>query len=62
VPPAPLLAALEDGELRAAITVATGAAIADPFTPTVLQTLLIARSGSADRRKLCRGWATYATR
>lgn len=34
VPPAPLLLAFEDGELRAAISLATGAAIADPFAPT----------------------------
>jgi hypothetical protein len=34
VPPAPLLVGLERGELRVAISLATGAAIADPFAPT----------------------------
>ena len=34
VPPAPLLLAFEGRELRAAISLATGAAIADPFVPT----------------------------
>jgi hypothetical protein len=31
VPPAPLLLAIEGGELRAVISLATGTAIADPF-------------------------------
>lgn len=35
VPPAPLLLAVEGSELRAAISLATGAVIADPFVPTV---------------------------
>jgi hypothetical protein len=35
VPPDPLLLAFQGGELRAAISLATGAAIADPFAPTV---------------------------
>ena len=34
VPPAPLLLAFEGGELRAAVSLAAGAAIADPFAPT----------------------------
>jgi hypothetical protein len=34
VPPAPLVLAFERGELRAAISLSTGAAIADPFAPT----------------------------
>jgi hypothetical protein len=34
VPPAPLLLAVEGGELRAAISLATGAAIANPFART----------------------------
>jgi hypothetical protein len=55
VPPAPLLLALEDGELRAAISVATGAAIADPFVPTarlveMLRTQAAPRSRRPSRR------------
>jgi hypothetical protein len=34
VPHGPLLLAFEAGELRAAISLATGAVIADPFAPT----------------------------
>lgn len=34
VPAAPLLIAVEGGELRAAISLATGTVIADPFAPT----------------------------
>jgi hypothetical protein len=34
VPPAPLLLAFQGGELRAAISLATGAGIADPFAPS----------------------------
>ena len=34
VPPAPLLLAFEDGELRAAVSLITGAAIANPFART----------------------------
>ena len=34
LPATPLLLAVEGGKLRAAISLATGAAIADPFAPT----------------------------
>jgi hypothetical protein len=34
VPPAPLLLALEGGELRAALSLSTGEAIANPFSHT----------------------------
>ena len=45
-PPAPLLLAEVDGELRAALSLADGTSIADPFHPTVaLVSLLQARAG-----------------
>jgi hypothetical protein len=55
VPPAPLLLALEGGELRAALSLATGAAIADPFAPSarlveVLRTQAAPRSRRPSRR------------
>ena len=55
VPPGPLLLALEDGKLRAAISVATGAVIADPFAPTarlveMLRTQAAPRSWRPSRR------------
>ena len=51
VPPGPLLLALEDGKLRAAISVATGAVIADPFAPTArLVEMLRTQSAPRSRR------------
>ncbi len=51
VPPAPLLLAVEDGELRAAISLATGAAIADPFAHTAqLVELLRTREAPTQQR------------
>ena len=51
VPPGPLPLALEDGELRAAISVATGAVIADPFAPTArLVEMLRTQSAPRSRR------------
>jgi hypothetical protein len=51
VPPAPLVLAVEGGELRAAISLATGEAIADPFAPTArLIELLRTQLGPPQRR------------
>jgi hypothetical protein len=51
VPPAPLLLALKGGELRAAISLATGAAIADPFAHTAqLVELLRTRAAPTQER------------
>ena len=55
VPPAPLLLAFEGGELRAALSLTTGTAIADPFAPTVwLVELLRARAAPPHRRRTAR--------
>jgi hypothetical protein len=55
VPPAPLLLAFEGEELRAAISLATGAAIADPFAPTAwLVELLRARAAPSRPRRTAR--------
>jgi hypothetical protein len=51
VPPAPLLIGVQGGELRAAISLATGAAIADPFAPTArLVELLRAHAAPTQQR------------
>jgi hypothetical protein len=51
VPPAPLVLAFERGELRAAISLTTGAAIADPFAPTArLVELLQTQVGLSQHR------------
>jgi hypothetical protein len=51
-PPAPLLVAEVDGQLRAALSLATGETIADPFHPsTALTELLRARA-----QQLTREW------
>ena len=55
VPPAPLLLAIEGGELHAAISLATGDAIADPFAPTArLVELLRTQAAPARQRRLTR--------
>jgi hypothetical protein len=52
VPPAPLLLAFEGGELRAALSLTTGTAIADPFAPTAwLVELLHARVAAPHGRR-----------
>jgi hypothetical protein len=58
VPPAPLLLADVDGQLRVALSLHDGGAIADPFYPTVeLVSLLRARSlGSDTSTRGPRGW------
>jgi hypothetical protein len=66
VPAAPLLLAVESGELRAAISLATGEVIADPFSPTAgLVELLRTRAATPRPRpgtrsgfRLIRGPAT----
>ena len=46
VPPSPLLVAEADGQLRAAVSLRDGTALADPFHPTAnIVELLIARAG-----------------
>ncbi len=64
VPPAPVLVAEVDGELRAAVSLWDGQAIADPFHPTAdLVELLRDRIKQARRRparrrvKLSAGWS-----
>ena len=57
VPPAPLLLAELDGELRAALSLADGSVIADPFVRTaeVLELLRVrARAEVATRRRRAR--------
>jgi hypothetical protein len=49
VPPAPLLLAEVDGELRAALSLWDGTTIADPFHPTVALVELL-RARAATRR------------
>jgi hypothetical protein len=51
VPPAPLLLAYEDAELRAAISLATGAVIADPFAPTARLVALLRTHAAPARRR-----------
>jgi hypothetical protein len=51
VPPAPLLLAFEGGELRAAISLATGAAIADPFAPTARLVELLRTEAAPPRHR-----------
>jgi hypothetical protein len=46
VPPAPLLLAFEGAELRAAISLSTGASIADPFAHTARLVKLLRTQGS----------------
>jgi hypothetical protein len=50
VPPAPLLLAFEGGKLRAAMSLAAGTAIADPFAPTARLVDLL-RTQSAPRER-----------
>src|SRR5215218_3248220 len=55
VPSAPLLVAFEGGELRAALSLTTGTAIADPFVPTAwLVEVLRARAAPAHRGRTTR--------
>jgi hypothetical protein len=56
LPPAPLMIGEVDGALRAAVSIADGTAIADPFYPTahvvaLLRTHAAARTGGSDRRR-----------
>lgn len=63
VPPAPLLLALKGGELRAAISLATGTAIADPFAHTAqLVELLRTRAAPAQQRPSARSAVTRIRR
>jgi hypothetical protein len=45
-PPGPLLLAFESGTLRAALSLSTGASVADPFTPTTHLLALLHRAAS----------------
>jgi hypothetical protein len=56
LPPAPLMMGEVDGKLRAAVSIADGTAIADPFYPTahivaLLRTHAAARTRRSDRRR-----------
>ena len=50
VPAAPLLLAFEDGELRAAVSLASGEVIADPFFPSARLVELLAIDDRPTRR------------
>jgi hypothetical protein len=53
VPPGELLLATDDGEVRAALSLATGEVVADPFHPTAALVELLrvrARQSHTDRR------------
>jgi hypothetical protein len=55
VPDTPLVLAFEDGELRAAISLTTGATIADPFAHTAhLAELLRTHATPPERRRATR--------
>jgi len=59
VPPMPVLVAEVDGELRAALSLSDGSAIADPFFPTLhlldlLRTHAVAATPKRPRRRLWR--------
>jgi hypothetical protein len=54
VPEEPLLLAEQDGVLRAALSVSTGAVVADPFAPSAHLVALLHRH--ADRRTAPPGW------
>ena len=51
VPGAPLLLAVEGGMLRAAISLATGAVIADPFAPTARLVELLRTKATPPQRR-----------
>lgn len=51
VPATPLLLAIEGGELRAAISLATGGVIADPFAPTARLVELLRTQATAQPRR-----------
>ena len=51
VPPAPLLLGVEGGQLRAAISLATGEAIADPFVPTARLVELLRTQAAPPRQR-----------
>ncbi len=50
VPPAPLLVAEVEGELRAALSLADGRSVADPFQPTALLVQLLRTQAAAQPR------------
>jgi hypothetical protein len=56
VPSGPLLLAEENGTLRAALCLRTGAIIADPFAPTT-HLIALLRRHAASRREAPVGWA-----
>jgi hypothetical protein len=55
VPPGPLLLAEEDGVLRAVLSLATGASVADPFAPSAHLVTLLRRH--ATRRTAPPAWS-----
>ena len=65
VPRAPALLAEQEGELRAALSLSTGVAVADPSHPSraILDLLVtVAAHELADRRMLLRRWRLRAIR
>jgi hypothetical protein len=63
LPPAPLLVAEIDGELRAALSLHDGSSIADPFfaTAEILGMLRVHAAGArTPRRRRRRLWQSYA--
>lgn len=59
-PAAPVLVAEEGGMLRAALSLADGAVVADPFAPTAHLVALLRRH--ADRRTAPPAWARWEAR
>ena len=60
VPPAPVLLAFEGGELRAALSLRTDAAIADPFAPSAPLVKLLRAHAAPPRQRPARGWGRRA--
>jgi hypothetical protein len=60
VPEAPLLLAEQDGVLRAALSLSTGAIVADPFAPSAHLVALLRRH--ANRRTAPSGYAAAGLR
>ncbi|HWH93241.1 MAG TPA: hypothetical protein VNT03_05220 [Baekduia sp.] len=60
VPAGPLLLAEEDGVLRAALSLRTGAVVADPFAPTAHLVALLRRHVA--RRTAPPGWSVASAR
>jgi hypothetical protein len=62
IPPGPLLLAESNGELRAALSVIDGRAIADPFHPTAAIVDLLASVSAPEPRRRGRPWRLRRSR